>query len=251
MIINKDICSRMKPKELKLPYKWQERKVVFSRQECILYVPDYYDHYEEYTFPGWDSPLLFGNMQPVYIEYCSGHGHWIVNKAKANKHINWVAVEKRFDRVQKIYSKRCNENLDNLFIICGEANLISKSYIPNASVEQVFINFPDPWPKKKHTKNRLINDAFLNELTRILKHESTLSIVTDDRPYAEYILEIFDRFKDFKSCYLKPYYVCHCPEYGTSYFQELWNSKEKIIRYFSFYYDKKSSKINSYDLNMI
>src|ERR1700731_3962169 len=138
----------MKPKDLKRLFTFEERRPLLADQ--VFYVPYYYEAYENYALP----PLcnLFGNEYPICVEYCSGNGDWILERAKLNPEKNWIAVEKRFDRVQKIWSKLKNRGISNLFVVCGEAFTFTRFYLLNGAIEEVYINFPDPWPKHCHTK---------------------------------------------------------------------------------------------------
>lgn len=219
----------MKPHDLKPAFAWKERRILI--QDRIWYVPPRVQSEEPFQFPGWSDLQLFGNQQPVAIEYCSGNGVWIADKAELNPHLNWVAVERKFDRVRKIWSKIKNRQLSNLFIICGEAHHITKQYLPNNSVSEVYINFPDPWPKKKHAKNRLIQSSFAQELNRIMLPNSKFTFVTDDAPYSEWFINIMQKEKGFISAYKEPFYVTEFMNYGSSSFEELWRSKGKTIRY--------------------
>ncbi len=222
----------MKPEDLKSPFPWAARTVMI--QDRVWYVPDYYDQYEKFIFPGWEDPLLFGNSRPVKIEYCSGNGAWIEAKAAENPQVNWVAVEKRFVRARKIWSKVKNLKLDNLIVVCGEAATMTRHYIPAETVSEVFINFPDPWPKVRHAKHRLIQPAFIQEMWRILKPGQLWTFVTDDPEYSLLFLEEMSSFSGFTSVYPAPHYITDYPDYGTSYFDQLWREKGKTIRYHQF-----------------
>ena len=197
----------------------------------ILYVPDYYDRYQEFLFPGWESVDLFGNPRPVIVEYCSGNGTWIVQKAKEFPDCNWVAVEKRFDRVRKIWSKIKNEGLENLVVFCGEGFQLTKEYIPSESVAKIYINFPDPWPKKRHAKHRIVQTPFIEEVHRILKNGGSLVLVTDDTAYSEQMIDVLQLQNGIKSVNPLPYYVTEMKGYGTSFFDTLWRGKGRVIRY--------------------
>lgn len=221
----------MKPEDLKSPFSWDERQILIK--DRVWFVPDYFEN-DAFHFPGWADPNVFGNEAPVYVEYCSGNGTWIAAKALADTAINWVAVEKKFCRVRKVWSKIKNNQLDNLFAICGEGWNLTRRYLPNASVDRVFINFPDPWPKKRHTKHRIIQPHFLDEMIRILKADGTLTFVTDDPDYSDWTIDAFSTHPGFVSCYEAPYYMTEQPQYGTSYFEELWRGKGKTIRYHQF-----------------
>ena len=222
----------MKPEDLKFPFKWNERSVLIKDQ--IWYVPEYYDHYDEFKFPGWNSAEVFGNHLPVKVEYCSGNGTWIAAKASSDSQHNWVAVEKRFVRVRKIGSKIHNHKLNNLFAVCGEAYITTNHYFPSESIDEVFINFPDPWPKKRHAKHRLIQPKFLDEIWRILKKGRSITIVTDDPDYSDLAIQEFLNHSGFESSYPEPYYNVERSDYGTSFFEELWRQKGKTIKYHSF-----------------
>lgn len=221
----------MNPKQLKSVFTWETRRVVI--QDRVWHFPDYYDD-PDFVFPGWGAPELFGNSNPVNIEYCSGHGHWIAERAKANPDQNWVAVEKQFVRVKRIWSKLKNDGLDNLIVVCGEGGSWTRKYVPDATVQQVFVNFPDPWPKARHAKNRIIQRPFAEEMRRILTPSGTVTLVTDDGNYSRQMHEVFSTRGDFESSYVYPHYLSDLSDYGNSYFGSLWRSKGKMIHYLKF-----------------
>lgn len=219
----------MKPKDLKPPFSWKERRVLI--QDRVWIIPDDYDHGNAFTFPGWECPEIFGNDNPVCVEYCSGNGAWIANKAQANPRTNWIAIEKRFDRVRKIWSKIKNCQLNNLLVIWGEGQRTTADFFPDGGIEQVFINFPDPWPKQRHKKHRLIKPPFVKSLSRLVKAKGTVTIVTDDPCYSSEITRFMQQEDFFVSLHPKPYYITHYRNYGTSFFDQLWQGKGKTIRY--------------------
>ena len=222
----------MKPKQLKAPFTWDERKVLL--QDRVWYVPSYYSDYQSWEFPGWSHPDFFGNEQPVVVEYCCGNGAWITEKAQQHQDKNWIAVEKRFDRVRKVWSKIQNLNLSNLVIVCGEAQTVTQQYIPRESIQEVYVNFPDPWPKERHAKHRLIQPAFVKGVTRVLQKKGTLTLVTDDPGYSEQSIAVLLAEQGLVSCHPDPYYVTEWPDYGASYFDSLWREKGRTIRYHTF-----------------
>lgn len=218
----------MQPKKLKFPYRWEERRPEIS--DGVLFIPDYYDKHKEWTFPSWEA--LFGNKNRVVVEYCSGNGSWIAEKAR-DKSKNWVAVEWRFERVQKIWSKKKNQQLDNLFIVCGDARVFVRDYLREHSVDEVFVNFPDPWPKEKHAKNRLFQPPFIAELARTVKEGASFTVATDDPTYGQQLVEVVFSNGAW-SALPHPHYVTEWHGYGASYFDALWREKGREIRYFQF-----------------
>ncbi|MBN4067032.1 tRNA (guanosine(46)-N7)-methyltransferase TrmB [Simkania negevensis] len=222
----------MKPRELIRPYNWKDRKILL--RDGVLYVPDYYTAHQGFSLPLWSLPEVFEKEAPVSIEYCSGNGEWIVEKALEFPNKNWVGVEKRFDRVRKIYSRRHNEGADNLFIGYGEAVTMTRHYFPEATVDEVYVNFPDPWPKGRHAKHRLITDTFASEVHRVLKPGGTITLVTDDLAYKEIIVGVFLAHPGFASLHPHPYYIDHIENYGTSYFDSLWRGLGCKIHFVQF-----------------
>lgn len=219
----------MRPKDLKHPFTWDTRRVVLS--DRVLFVPKHFGDYGSYDPLNWSSPEVFGNDAQVHVEYCSGNGCWIVAKAQEQSNMNWIAVEKRFDRVRKIWSKAKNRGLSNLFIICGDARVVTKYYIRSDSVTQASINFPDPWPKLRHAKHRLVAPDFIGDVGRVLKGSGSLTVVTDDPSYSDLITVTLQASSCFLSLHPEPHYITHYPNYGDSFFNELWCNKGRTIRY--------------------
>lgn len=200
----------------------------------IWYVPQRTATEEEFIFPGWSHKTFFNNSNPVSIEYCSGNGAWIAAKAMEFPFINWVAVEKKFVRARQIWAKIKNLNLDNLIVICGEGFNATKSFFKDNSLSHVYVNFPDPWPKTRHAKHRIIQPEFLSELRRCLEEKGKLTVVTDDEKFSSWVIHLVSKHEGYKSLFEKPYYVTEQTDYGTSFFEDLWREKGLTIRYHQF-----------------
>lgn len=217
----------MKPKDLKHPIAWEERRPLIY--DGVFFVPDFYHEHEQFIFPEWESVEIFGNDRPVSVEYCSGNGKWIIERAQAEPQKNWVALEKRFDRVRKIWSKAKNEGIENLFIVCGEGLTWTKNYLRDATVDATFVNFPDPWPKDRHAKHRIIQAPFAHQLERILKDDGIATLVTDDKTYSEQMMEVMGGIKAFELAF-----DGDNDNYGSSYFNDLWRELGREIRHMHF-----------------
>jgi len=207
----------MKPKEFIQPYTWEDRRPHLF--EKVFFVPEYYSDHDASQLP----PLadFFGNDNPIHLEYCSGNGEWIADKALENPDINWIGVEIKFERVRQLFSKRHNREIDNLLIVCGEAHTFTREYLPDGSLDAIYINFPDPWPKGRHAKHRLVSPAFAKEVSRALKKDGTATLVTDDKPYFELIQSSFATGWTQLQASLE--------EYGSSFFDRLWRSLNRTI----------------------
>ncbi len=220
----------MKPKDLKPPFSWNERRPLIDNG--LLVVPQHYKEHASFDLSSFDA--LFPTKQPLRIEYCSGNGTWLAERAKNDPNSNWLGVEIRFDRVRKICSKKNNLSLDNLAAVWGEAFTFTHHYLPSSSVEEVFINFPDPWPKRRHEKHRLLGPAFIEELARILRPEGTVTFVTDDPDYRDRAVQNFLASSHFSPYYPAPHYTTDVAHYGSSYFDTLWREMGRTIHHVIF-----------------
>lgn len=226
----------MKPQDLIPPCSREEKHVCIH--ERVWYVPIFSSEkiqLNPFVFPGWDHPDFFGNNNPVHVEYCSGNGAWIAEKAVQHPTINWIAVERKFERVRKLWSKIHNLNLKNLIVLCGEAAHATEKFFPAHSIQNIYINFPDPWPKRRHERHRLIQVPFLQQLSSILTPDGKLTVVTDDKPHSEWLIETAEAHGKFTSSYPDPFYLNNYQEYGSSYFESLWRSQGKTIYYHEYY----------------
>lgn len=217
----------MKISDFKIPFSWNERRSALL--ERCLYIPSCYNRHAEWKVFPWSD--IFGNTQLVCIEYCSGNGQWIAEKAKQRPEVNWVAVEKSFDRARKIWARSFRENLANLFVVLGEALVFSRYYAPKASISEIFVNFPDPWPKNRHAKHRLIRVEFLEELAHVGKEGAKAMFVTDDTTYAIQMTKELSRCPSWHPLLASPHFTNEWPEYGASFFNDLWRSQGRTIHY--------------------
>lgn len=217
----------MKKSDLFLPFKFENRKPIIINR--FLFVPKHYDKHHLFN-----EEISFENKNEINIEYCSGNGTWIVEKAKLSPKINFIAVEMKFLRARQIWLKMHSQGINNLFVICSDAFTFTKYYLKDSSIADVFINFPDPWPKRKHAKKRLINKEFLGDVNRVMKPNSVITIVTDHTGYLEQMIETFVKIKEYKSIFQKPYFVQDIKNFGSSFFSSLFESKGKAINYLKF-----------------
>lgn len=222
----------MKPTDLKFPFKWEERSPLI--RDGVLFIPWHYFSHDSWVHPGWDDPALFGKKGPISVEFCSGNGTWIAEKARENPDWLWIAVERRFDRVRKIWSKKKNYSLSNLIVVAGQAEDFIEHYLKEDSVDAVYINFPDPWPKNKHAKNRLLQKPFAEKLARVVKKGGDACFVTDDAPYCQQMIAVMRETVGWTSLHPDPFYITQLEGYGASYFDDLWRAKGREIHYLQF-----------------
>jgi tRNA (guanine-N7-)-methyltransferase len=132
---------------------------------------------------------LFGNSHPVELEIGMGKGTFLTEQAKARPDTNFFGIEwaKWFWRYA---SDRLRRNgCLNARTVRAEALFFVREHVADASVSVVHVYFPDPWPKKRHHKRRLLQEPFLNQALRILVPGGRLQIVTDHHEYFEEQIE--------------------------------------------------------------
>lgn len=137
---------------------------------------------------------VFGNDNPIYIEIGMGKGDFIIENAKRYPHINFIGIEK-FPSVMVSAIKKLDdeEHLMNLRLMKEDASLLNEVF-DNNEVNRIYLNFSDPWPKKKHAKRRLTSESFLSIYKSILKEDCELILKTDNRSLFEYSLLTFQHF---------------------------------------------------------
>ena len=104
---------------------------------------------------------IFGKAQSLEVEIGAGDGSFLVAYAKAHPELNLIGLERLLGRLRKIDRKARRAGLENVRLLRLEAAYFVQYMLPRASVRAFHIYFPDPWPKRRHWKNRLINDAFV------------------------------------------------------------------------------------------
>lgn len=128
--------------------------------------------------------------QPLWLEIGFGGGEHLLWQARRNPQMIFIGCEPFEDGVIKVLSAVEAEGLANIRLHMGDARELLRLLAP-ASVDRAFILFPDPWPKRKHVKRRLVNSSLLRQLARIMVKGAELRIGTDIGDYARTMLEAF------------------------------------------------------------
>ena len=134
---------------------------------------------------------LFGNENPLYVELGTGKGDFICKTAEINPAINFVGLEMEAEVVLKAARKIDEKNLHNVKIIVFNINNIEEIFAEN-EIDRLYINFCDPWPKKKHAKRRLTYITFLQKYKKILKPAGEIHFKTDNHALFDFSIEQFE-----------------------------------------------------------
>jgi tRNA (guanine-N7-)-methyltransferase len=136
----------------------------------------------------WIDPIdwkdVFGRSGPIEVEIGAGKGTFLAWAARTRPESNFLGVERRLDRLRKIESKIRRDRLGNVRLLRLEAGYLVSKLFPSDSVDVYHILFPDPWPKRRHAGNRLIQLPFVAELHRTLRSGGVVNLATDSEDYA-------------------------------------------------------------------
>jgi len=127
---------------------------------------------------------LFNNSNPISLEIGMGKGDFIINMAIKYPDINFIGLEKYQSIIVRATQKLENLNLNNLKLICMDAKELNEVFAKE--IDTVYLNFSDPWPKKRHAKRRLTSDTFLPIYDSLFKKDKRIVQKTDNVGLFEY-----------------------------------------------------------------
>src|SRR4051794_20547561 len=140
----------------------------------------------------------FPRVQPLEIELGCGDASFLLNYAKAHSERNFIGVERLGGRIRKLDRKGRRAGLTNLRGVRIESGYFLEYLVPPQSATALHIYFPDPWPKRKHLKNRFINERFPAIAKRVLAPGGVVYLRTDHADYFEQMTMVFTAATDFR-----------------------------------------------------
>lgn len=133
----------------------------------------------------WSS--LFKNNHPIDLEIGIGKGHFILNKAISQPQFNFIGIEK-YEAIMACALKKIDPyQIANLKLIIDDAANINQLF--DREIKTIYFNFPDPWPKTKHMKRRLLHDSFIKKYDSIFKGNPQIFLKTDNLPFFNYAIK--------------------------------------------------------------
>ncbi|HEX7707308.1 MAG TPA: tRNA (guanosine(46)-N7)-methyltransferase TrmB [Thermoanaerobaculia bacterium] len=128
---------------------------------------------------------LFGNTNPVILEIGSGKGRFLISTATERPDMNLLGIEKSLHYHRVIRDRVAKRHLTNVALINHDAFLVMQKMLPDSSIAEIHVYFPDPWPRKREQKRRIIRPDALQEMRRVLVAGGSGIFVTDHRDYFE------------------------------------------------------------------
>lgn len=137
-----------------------------------------------------DFDAVFGRHAPVVLEIGFGNGDTLVQQALENAELNFLGIEVHEPGVGHCLLKAAEAGIENLRLIKHDAIEVLQHKVPPESLLRINLYFPDPWPKKRHHKRRMIQPKFLEMISSRLRAAGALHVATDWENYAEHIDEV-------------------------------------------------------------
>ncbi len=143
-----------------------------------------------------DARRIFESSKEIWLEIGFGAGEHFIWQAENHPDIGCIGCEPFLNGVAKALVQIQNKGLENVRLFMGDArDLLDR--MPPGSVSRVFVLFPDPWPKKRHHKRRLIRASMLDQLSRVLSPGGIVRVATDISDHCRWILRHFAAHQDF------------------------------------------------------
>jgi tRNA (guanine-N7-)-methyltransferase len=143
-------------------------------------------------------PEMFARMQSLEVELGSGDGSFLAQWAAACPERNFLGVERLLGRLRKLDRKAQRAGLANMRLMRIEAAYFLEFLLPPRSLSALHVYFPDPWPKRKHRRHRLVNERFPELASRALSSQGVVCLRTDDADYFAQMQEVFGADKRFR-----------------------------------------------------
>jgi len=157
----------------------------------------------EYGLPEDDRPLdfpsVFGRNAPTLLEIGFGNGDALLEVARRHPEWNFIGIEVHRPGVGHLLKHAGEQDVRNLRVSSRDAVEVLEQQIPDESLERAMLYFPDPWPKKRHHKRRIVQPAFVRLIARKLAPGGEFHLATDWENYAEHMRDVLESTSEFES----------------------------------------------------
>ncbi|HDP77050.1 MAG TPA: tRNA (guanosine(46)-N7)-methyltransferase TrmB [Mesotoga infera] len=190
----------------------------------------------------FDLPLkfsrIFGRDNAVFLEVGFGSGEFLVQKAVENPEVDFLGVELSMISAEKLLKSLARNSLENVRVLLIDASFALVNIIPPDSISGLYMNFPCPWPKKRHSSRRLNDTAFVQRIAAVLKPDGFFQLFSDSEEFVYEMMLSVNRTKLFDTLTLE-----ENPSSGAeTRYEKKWLSMEKKI--FRFYCRRNERVVN-------
>jgi len=160
-------------------------------------VVDYEIKPQSFPFFPLDWSQIFGRKSKIVVEIGFGNGEFLAEMARKYPEKDFVGFEVSITSFVKAQKKFKKYGLTNVKLVKVDGRFGLRELFPDNSVEKVYVNFPCPWPKKRHENRRITSHDFMQTLSAVLEMDGTLEFATDEEWYAKEVREAFDTSEYF------------------------------------------------------
>ncbi|GJL80065.1 MAG: tRNA (guanine-N(7)-)-methyltransferase [Nitrospinaceae bacterium] len=142
---------------------------------------------------------VFENDNPLNLEVGFGNGKFLIEMAAREPESNFIGMDFYHKGIRKAITRINKLQMQNIRIVYGDAKEKIPYFFKDEDLSKIYINFPDPWPKKRHYKRRLIKPPFIDMITEKLMPGGEIHVATDSEPYALEILDFLEGHSPLKN----------------------------------------------------
>lgn len=153
----------------------------------------------EYQTTAIDQQTLFGRQAPLWVETGFGNGDALLSMAQCYPDKNFLGIEVHAPGVGHLLQRIKKQDLDNIRVVRHDAVEVFDNMLAAASVERALVFFPDPWPKKRHHKRRILQTDFVAVIEKALQPAGVIHCATDWQEYAQWMLELLQTRSHLKN----------------------------------------------------
>lgn len=180
---------------------------------------------------------LLRDKQKLVVEIACGNGHFLTELSQRDVDSEHIGIEIKAKRVKKCCKKVKNNSYENVRFLHGEAFASLTEMFPENSIDSLYVNFPDPWPKYKHKKYRINSWDYFEMFEKMLKKGGHFFWATDYFPQLVDVLKLSRQLEKaglWENVYASAGYANHVDWYYPSVFETLWREQGRKIFYLSF-----------------
>jgi len=179
-------------------------------------------------------PDVFGDEGPLTVEIGFGKDEFLLDLAEEYPDRRFLAIDFSKSRGRSYMNKIARRRLTNVRVVLDHAANVLTLCLPDLSVEEYFVLFPDPWPKDRHAVNRLVRPWFAREIHRTLRPGGRITLATDDAPYRDQIMEVMEGHGGFANLRGPGEYGPRPVGFDETIFERRWIDKGRDIHYMQF-----------------
>ena len=191
---------------------------------------------DELAEHGWDA-LFAPDVAPGshrVIEIGFGRGEFLLDMASKHPQTGLLGVEVSFKRCLKMARRLARSGLRNVRLMEGRGQVVIEQACAPGSIDAVWVNFSDPWPKERHAGRRLFQPPFAASVARALAPGGVLHVATDDTPYAEQIAAVLDAEPGLENRFAPDAWRPDVPGRLRTAYEESWRSQGRPLHFFEY-----------------